>query len=358
MEKLFKNLIMKSKSYLILITLFFLAACSAKTEKNTSAIEENLQSEKVGIMVLENRKVMREIEYTATLQAFEELHLSPASPGRIEAFHVEAGDKVRAGQLLVEMDQTQLHQAEVQLRSLETDYRRLDTLLKTGSIAIQQYDQLKTQYEIAQSNVAFMRKNTRLLAPFSGTVSGKYFEAGEMFSGTPVVPIGKPAVLSLVQTDRLKAIISVSERFLPDLATGMEASLQSDVYPDRQFTGKVSLIYPTVDPLTRSFRVELLVANSDQILRPGMYGRVKLGLEEIDAILVPAISVLKMQGSNDRYMFIERDGKAVRIPVRIGKRYDDDIEVISDLVHAGDRIIIHGQARLKDGVTVEVTKVE
>jgi multidrug efflux pump subunit AcrA (membrane-fusion protein) len=89
-----------------------------------------------------------------------------------------------------------------------------------------------------------------------------------------------------------------------------------------------------------------------------MFGRVRLGIEEIDAILVPAIAVLKLQGANDRYLFVEREGKAVRIPVNIGKRYDDDLEIISDEIHAGDRVVIYGQARLKDGVSVEVTKVE
>jgi multidrug efflux pump subunit AcrA (membrane-fusion protein) len=87
-----------------------------------------------------------------------------------------------------------------------------------------------------------------------------------------------------------------------------------------------------------------------------MFARVNFDLDEEEAILLPGMAVLKMQGSNDRYLFVEKNGVAHRVAVTIGKRYDDNIEVFSNELHPGDKVIVQGQARLVDGVQVEVRK--
>lgn len=315
---------------------------------------ESIKKEKVKVMELQYRTVARSVEYPATLEAYEEVHMVPASPGRIEEIHAQTGDRVSKGTPLVQMDRTQLHQAEIQLKNLELDFRRLDTLAKYGSIAQQQYDQLKTQYEVARSNVEFLRENTMLPAPFNGVISGRYFEPGEMFSGTPNTQAGKAAVLSIVQIDRLKAIVSMSEKYFPMVKNGMETSVKMDTYGERSFTGRVFRIHPTINPMDRTFKVEVLLNNRENLLRPGMFSRVTFDLDEEEAILLPSIAVLKMQGSNDRYLFVNQNGKAKRVSVTIGKRYDDDIEVFSDELEPGIHVIVTGQARLLDGMPVEV----
>jgi RND family efflux transporter MFP subunit len=204
--------------------------------------------------------------------------------------------------------------------------------------------------------VEFLTGNTRLKAPFSGIISGKYFEPGEMYSGSPVATVGKAAILSLVQIDKLKLVIPVSEKYFPQIKTGMEATITCDIYPDRAFQGRISRVYPTIDPSSHSFSVEVVTVNSNGILRPGMFARVSFDLEEVEAVVLPALAVLKMQGSNERYLFIENKGKAERIPVTIGARYDDQIEVLSDRLKAGDRVIISGQSRLLQGVAVQVVE--
>ncbi|MDP2423587.1 MAG: efflux RND transporter periplasmic adaptor subunit [Bacteroidales bacterium] len=349
---------MKRITIFVLATIAILAvSCSsAKKEKPLAGTTESLQKkEMVLVMTLDYRKIARSVEYTATLQAYSEIHMTPATPGRIEAIYVEVGSHVSAGTVLVQMDRIQLQQAEVQLRTLETDFRRLDTLRNVGSIALQQYDQLKAQYDIAKTNVEFLLNNTRLKAPFSGVISGKYFEAGEMYSGAPIPQIGKAAIVSLIQMDRLKAMVPISEKYFPLIKNGMEATVSSDIYPDRTFKGRIFRIHPTIDAGSRSFNVEIAIENRDSVLRPGMFIRVTLNLDHVDALVVPAISVLKMQGSNERYMFVEENGMARRVSVLIGKRYDDYVEVISDKLKQGDRIIVSGQARLLDGMPVEVS---
>jgi RND family efflux transporter MFP subunit len=336
-----------------------LSACSGGNQTNSGpagATAVQPKTEMVKVMELEMQKIAHSVEYTATIRGYEEVHLAPASPGRIEEIYVEEGSHVSAGQVLVQMDRTQLHQAEIQMKTLETDFRRLDTLQKVGSIARQQYDQLKAQLDIARANVEFLTGNTRLKAPFSGIVSGKYFEPGEMYSGAPVATVGKAAILSLVQIDRLKLVVPVSEKYYPQIRSGMEAKIMCDIYPDRTFQGRISRVYPTIDPSSHSFSVEVVTGNSNGILRPGMFARVSFDLEEVEAVVLPALAVLKMQGSNERYLFIENGGKAERIPVTIGARFDDQIEVLSDRLKPGDRVIVSGQSRLLQGIPVQVVE--
>ncbi|HPR27401.1 efflux RND transporter periplasmic adaptor subunit [Lentimicrobium sp.] len=339
---------------LALLSVTALACSSGKTEKSAQQDAASEKVEVVRVAELQVQQVARSVEYSSTLLAYEEIHMAPASPGRIENIAVEVGTRVNKGDLLVQMDRTQLHQAEVQLRTLETDFKRFDTLRKVGSVAQQQYDQMKSQLDIARSNVAFLQENTRLRAPFSGVISGKYFEPGEMYSGAPVAPIGKAAIVSLVQIDRLKTLVPVSEKYFPMIRKGMEVNIGVDIYPGETFKGRVFNIYPTIDAASRTFNIEVAVDNPGGKLRPGMFSRVTLDLDREEALLIPAIAVLKMQGSNDRYLFIEKDNVAKRIPVVIGKRYNELVEVESEQLKKGDLVVVSGQARLLDGMKVKV----
>ncbi|MFO7922432.1 MAG: efflux RND transporter periplasmic adaptor subunit [Bacteroidales bacterium] len=337
------------------VALLLSFGCSSKQDEKAGTFASEADSaEAVRVIELDYRKISRSIIYPANLMAFREVHLAPASPGRVEKIHVEAGTPVSKGQLLVEMDRTQLQQAQVQLASVEKDYRRLDTLRKAGSVSQQQFDQIKTQYELALSNVGFLKENTILVAPFSGTVSGKYVEDGEMFSGAPNTPAGKAALLSVVQTTQLKVLVNVSESYYPNVNPGMPVIINSDVMPEEDFRGNITRIYPTLNPATRTFTIEVTVPNHDGRLRPGMFARARLDLEQVEVFVVPAIAVLKLQGSNERYVFLEENGRARRVTVEPGERFDDMVEIVSDEIQPGDNLIIAGQARLLDGVAVTI----
>ncbi len=86
----------------------------------------------------------------------------------------------------------------------------------------------------------------------------------------------------------------------------METDIKVDVYPNQVFVGKINRIHPTISPLDRAFKVEIVVSNREGILRPGMFAEVNFDLDEEEAILLPGMAVLKMQGSNDRYLFVEK----------------------------------------------------
>ncbi len=348
---------------LLTITLFFsliLGGCQSPDEKGAQEKEGSDASVElkkdvlVRVANLELSTIARTIDYNSTLQAYEEVYVAPATPGRIENIYVEPGDRVKKGQKLYLMDQTQLHQTKIQMQSMEVDINRMETLLETGSITQQAYDQLKTQYDVAKSSLAYLEKNTVMYAPFSGIITAKYFENGEIYSGAPNTQAGKASIVTLMQTNPLKAVLNISESYYPVVKKGMLASIKADVYKDEEFKGKVILVYPTVDALTRSFKVEIEVPNKTDNLKPGMFARVSMFVGENETFVVSSNTVLQQEGTNLRYLFVEKNGVAIRYNVTIGKRFDEKIEIISDEISAGDRIIVEGQSKLMDGDKVKV----
>jgi RND family efflux transporter MFP subunit len=227
----------------ILISILILSGCSSKTDKtNASEITADTTEKTavpVRVLALGKTNISRTIDYTSTILPSEEVNMAPSTPGRIEKVYVEVGDKVNKGDSLFLMDRTQLYQLKLQLSSLEKDLSRLDTLLKSGSAKQQQYDQMKTQYDVTKTNVDFMEQNTLLTAPFYGVVTGKYFEDGEMYSGTPTTSNGRSAVVTIMQITPLKVIVSISEHYYPLIKSGMKATVASDVYPGESFIATV-----------------------------------------------------------------------------------------------------------------------
>ncbi|HOM39388.1 MAG TPA: efflux RND transporter periplasmic adaptor subunit [Bacteroidales bacterium] len=336
----------------VVISGVILVSCTSTPGETTG---ESKTAAPVKVTPLTRTKIAKTIDYSATIQAFEEVNVAPSSPGRIEKIYVEAGDRVNKGDNLFLMDRTQLYQLKLQLSSLEKDLWRLDTLLKAGSAKQQQYDQLKTQYEVTKTNVEFLEQNTLLKAPFQGIVTGKYYEDGEMYSGAPSMS-GKPAVVTLMQINPLKVIVSLSEQYYPLIKKGMEAIITADVYKNEKFTGRVYRIAPTINAVTRSFNVEIEVPNRNEMLKPGMFVRVSLNLGEVETFVVPAFTVLMQEGTNRRYVMIAGDGVARRVDVAVGKRFDDNLEIISETLKEGDLLITEGQSRLSDGDKIEVVQ--
>ena len=343
-----KNIILST------LTIAVLAGCSGKqaSEKDTDAVEPI----PVKVQKLEKQDIARTLDYTANLQADEQVYYAPASTGRIEKIYVEVGDRIKKGQLLVTMDQTQLHQAEVQLQNLETEYNRAKMLNETQSISKQSYDAAVTQYEVAKSNVDFLKENTKMLAPFDGIVTGKYFENGELYTGAAFGGASKPSIIAIEKINPLKAYVNLSEQYFLAVKKGTKVELRSNLYPDRVFEGTVSIVYPTIDPASRTFTVEIKIPNNDEALRPGMYGTINFFIGTTETVVAPAIAVLKLQGANDRYVFVNKDGVAKRVDVTLGKRFEDKVELISKDIQEGDELIVVGQGRVVDGSPLNIIK--
>lgn len=359
---------MKKLLYVFMLGgILLVAACKPENQseqgaqKTDEAVSENTASAapkdkeyNVKVMTLAIDTLDRTRDYTATLNAFEEVYFTSASPGRIQKIYVEVGDHVKKGQVLVELDKTQLITARTQYENAKVSFERIKALKESNSISEQQFDQTKTQYDLARLNVDYLEENTTLLSPITGVITGKYFENGEMYSGAPNTQIGKAAIVTLMQINPLKAIVNVSETYFPEIKEGLSADVNLDIYPQKTFVGKVYRIYPTIDPMSRTFKVEIKLNNKDEKLRPGMFARVSIDLGDYEAMVIPAIALLQQEGTNEKYVFIYDKGKAKKVKVKTGKRFEDKIEILADGIKAGQQLIVAGQGNLMDAYKVKI----
>lgn len=345
--------------FFTLVTLSALMVSCGKSGKDTNNSNNGNNTEVVEVTTekLAKSQINRILTYPVTIQAFKENHLAPATAGRVERILVEVGDKVSAGQVVAELDRTSYYQAKVQFDKLALDLQRMDSLLKVGAIARQQYDAVKAQYDVAKTNMEFLRDNTTLRSPITGEITGKYLNDGEMFTMSPAPGIGKPAIVSMMQLDKLKLLVGISSEYFTQIKLGMPVSVISDIYPGKEFKGKIGKIYPTVDEMTKNFTVEIYLDNTGKMLRPGMFAKASINLGIDEAILVPAFIVQKQPGTAERFVFIHENGVARRKVVQLGDVFDDKVEIRKGLTE-GDEIIVTGQTRLQDGVKIQVVSLK
>lgn len=333
---------MKKVVYL-LFAVMTLVACG---KKETAQQEE--KAEVVKTMILQPRKVMRQLTVSANLQGYETVNVAPSVTGRIEHIYVEVGDEINQGDSLVRMDQTQYRTAQLTMANLETEMARMNALIESGSVSQQAYDQAKLGYDQTKENMVFLKKNTYYRSPFRGIVSAKNNEDGELYSGAPIVTI--------TQVDRLKALIAIPESYIPMVKQGMKLTLTSEIYKDQTFPAFIEIVYPTVDASTHTFQCKIQIPNANRLLRPGMYVTTLLPLNEEQVICVPYQSVEKLVGANDRYVFLNENGRAKRVGVTLGQRIGEDVEIIAPEIVPGAEYVYVGQHKLVDGTLLEITE--
>lgn len=337
MKKIFLGLLVFSTAAMV--------GCSSTEAKKTETKTQSL----VKISPAITAEVDQIAEYTASIIPFVQNNISPSQGLRIEKIHVDVGDNVRKGQLLVEMDKRQYLQAVDQMTNTETDYLRLKKLYEEGGVSKQQLDQLETQLKVSKHSVENLLENVDLVSPITGVVTERLFDPGDMYSP------GTGKILTVMQLDKVKILVNVSEQFFPLVNVGMPVDIKADVYPDEIFAGRVSLIYPALDPTTRTFTAEITIPNPSTKLRPGMFSRVILNLGKTERVMVPDVAVQKQIGSNERYVFVIKDTIADRRPVTLGRVVDGNYEILSG-VQTGEQVVIAGATKLMDQSVVTVTK--
>lgn len=326
-----------------LVSLLMFSSCgegSGNGEQQTENDKRNVSVEKIKLV-----PVNQLTTFTATIEANTVNNISPAMGGRIRTILMDVGSHVVAGQTVATMDAANYSQQETQLATLTRDYERYRELYEVGGVSKQQLDQMKTQLDVAQTALQTLEENTRLISPISGIVTARNYDPGDVAAGKPI--------LTVENINPVKVIVNVSESYYNKVSLGMPATIEVDALEGETFEGKVSLIHPTLNPVAHTFPVEFVVNNSKQQLRPGMFSRVTINFGSNERPLIPDLAVMKQTGSNDRYVFLEKEGKAVYTKVTLGSRIDDKYEIVSGL-HTGDRIIVKGNTGLIDGNEVQV----
>ena len=319
-------------------------ACSGQKETSEQVEEETVQLVKIAKVM--EQAVPQVVSYTATVEPYKRNSISSSVPNRIKKIYVEVGDKVYAGQKLVDLDQANLAQQKLQLDNLELEYNRVKELFAVGGASQQQVDQLRTQYETTKTAYGNLDENTVLVSPVNGVVTARNFDNGDMASG---------AILTVMQIQPVKVLVNVSESDFTKVKIGMSVDVNVEVYGDEVFKGKVSLIHPTIDPATRTFVTEINIPNTDSRIRPGMFARVNIDFGNVNRVVVPDQAVVKRSGSGDIFVYVYKDGKVSFNQVQLGRHIDKTYELISG-VENGAEVVIAGQSRLKDGASVKIAE--
>ena len=325
------------------------ASCGTAGKKQnevTVAVEEDPT---VAVQQVSVREVPQTATYTSTVQAYVKNNIVPQMAGRIAKINVEIGDFVKKGQILAEIDKAQLLQAQLQLQNQEVELQRLKSLYEAGGLSQSDYDAIQLQYNVLKTQVDNLTENTILRSPVDGVITARNYDAGDMYS------MAAP-IYTVEQIVPVKLLVGVSESDYMKVKKGDSVEISADAIPGKTFYGSVEKIYPTIDPATRTFNVEVVVKNPYKTLRPGMFARVTVNFGSNNNVVIPDVAVVKQQGSGERFVYVlNEDGTVTYQKVTLGRRMGTEYEVLEGLSD-GAKVVTGGQIRLKDGIKVNVNE--
>lgn len=323
------------------------AAPTPKTEvpKKAEVIAVEVAKVKAG-------PISTSVSALGTLQANQSVTIQPEIAGKVVKVGFREGDRVKAGSVLIELDRSILaaeaEQAKTTLELAEVNYRRADTLAKQGIGTARSRDEAVTAYSNAQTMLELAKarlQKTTIVAPFDGVVGlsnvtiGRYLAIGDR-------------IVNLESIDPLKVDFRVPELFLPALGVGQKVAVTVDAFPGKSFTGEVYAIDPLVDVEGRAVSLRARIPNPDGALRPGLFARVRLTIDQRpNALLVPETAL--MPQGRDRYVYRVADGAVSYLKVVTGERRAGEVE-IRDGLEVGDVVVTAGQLKLYDGALVDI----
>lgn len=322
-------------------------ACSSKkgAEAATETVAE-VAKPKVTTAQVHIQDVDQQSVFTGNVEGYAVNNITPQQPRRITRLLVDVGDHVKKGQLVAELDNSALAQAKAQYENNKANFERSDELYKFGGESKANWQAMQTAYEVSKSTYENMLENTTLVSPISGVVTARNYDVGDMAAGMPIFVVQR--------INPVKIMISVSESLYTYVKKGMSVEVEFDALPEQKFSAKISRITPSIDASTRTFPVELTLANDKELVKPGMYARVTMNYGTRKNIVVPDVAVVKQLGSGNRYIYVyNQDGTVAYKKVELGRRFGDKYEILSGIAD-GDVVVTSGQVALKDGIAVEV----
>jgi membrane fusion protein (multidrug efflux system) len=299
------------------------------------------------------RRLARTVELSGSLASPEDSTIAAEVEGKIVGLKFDLGDRVRRGDVLARINPDEykfrMDQADAQRQQAEANLKRVDQLAKNEMVPAAQLDDARSQAAQSRAMADLAKKkfgDTEVRAPFDGAVAKRTVMPGEY------VKPGQ-ALFEVVSLDPLKMTGEVPERFLPDIHQGDHVEAHVDAFPDKAFEGKVSRVSPSVNPQSRSFTIEALIANKDRLLRPGMFAKLHLHFAgEEDSIVVPENAVSAFAGVSR--VFVISGNVAHEKKIEIDQHLPDGMVAIKGDVKAGDQVATAGLARLAEGVPVVV----
>ena len=360
----------------LMLSLLFLASCKKKEVKAPAEKAVNVR-----VLTAEKKSLRPFLETTGTLNPYHEVIVSAEVDGILKDIKVDEGSAVSKGTLLAVIDDIDydleakkadaaLKQAEANLANTKLEYQRKDTLFKEQLVTQQQFDDVSTRLSLAAAEVERAKASlslvkqkllkTAIYSPLAGVVKEKKVERGNYVkNGT--------ALFTIIQTNPIKLNFSVTEKDTGKLRVGQDVFFTVDAFPQREFKGKVSIIYPSLEEKTRTLMVEAQSSNPSGILKPGLFAHVTLYTGEERGIVLVPITALLYEGEKIRVFVAEGDRAKERI-VKIGQQYKiqstavspqpvvkEYIEIIEG-VKEGELVVTVGQQNLFEGAKVNVAR--
>lgn len=353
----------------LLISAFMFLGCGKDAPKGPPRPEG---PRPVKVFTVKRQKVLKVVDFTATLEPRQEALIVPKVSGLIERMYVQEGDWVSKGQVLAEIEKADyelalrqasasLKEAEVSYEQARRDYERYKELLESRVISQREFEGVKVQYELASVRLERARaayeearkafEETTVRAPFSGVVTQRLKAEGERVRSG--LPGQEGALLRLQDISTIRATGYLPQSEIGRVKVGMEAEIEVDAFADRTFKGRVVLVNPMVDPQSRSFMVKVEVSNPQGLLKGGMFAKVRVLLGEEESLVIPREAVLREEGVWVHHCFVVKDGFVERRAIQPQFTPFWYVEVKEGLKE-GEKVVVEGQQGLLGGERVVV----
>lgn len=294
------------------------------------------------------------IQVVGSLKARDAVDLVSEINATVAEVRFADGQAVKAGDTLVKLDDTRLtarrDEAKARFLLAETNYRRSQSLFNNQTISKQEMDQAQAEFDAAHASLRVLErdlKDTLIKAPFDGVVSEKRVSVGQFLT------VGAP-VTRLIRMDPLELEFRVPEREAARLIPGSRVVMQTVSRPGAPVEGVVFFVDPQVEEQSRTVLTKALVENTDDSLKPGMYGTVDVVIEERpDALVIPEASV-RYAGDDASVVVMNAEGRAEFRPVTIGQRFPGRVEIASGL-QPGERVVVEGYQKMGPGTRIMIS---
>jgi len=346
------------KKYIYLIIIIGIVAFAAYkfSSKKESKIEAPVEAPKgapieVKAIIVKPKSFSNALTASGSIEPNEQVQIRSEVSGIIRNLYFQEGSYVQKGQILFNIDDTELQaqllQKQTQEKLAEDNARRAALLLEKEAISTQENDvayadlqSAKAQTQLIEAQIA----KTKVRAPFSGKIGLRSISAGEYLTPTTIVA-------NLVSTNPIKIAFSVPEKYTAQIKEGQPLSF-SVSGSNKHYDAKIYAIEPGIDALTRTVQIKALAANDKGELYPGSFARVELPINMIkEAILIPTEAVIPVQ--DGKQVFLYKSGKASAVNVETDSRTSTDI-LVNEGIAMGDTVLTSGIMSLKDGMSVHV----
>lgn len=331
----------------------------AEDAKSKTGKDRGKRSERavaVEAAIARGAKTTTDIRAIGSLRSDESVQIASEIAGRIEKINFTEGGTVKAGDVLVELDddlaQASVADAKARFELAEANNKRAQQLSASGFATEKAFDEAATKYEIARATLEL--ESTRLAkhlvkAPFPGAVGLRKVSPGSF------IPIGAP-IVNLEKIDVIKVDFKLPELFLPSVSVGQSVDVIVDAHPGKTFIGEIYAIDPLVDVNGRALALRARLPNADMALRPGLFARVLVkGKQAREVVLVPESAIVPRGG--ETFVFRIDAGKAIETKVKLGERHGPEVEILEGVL-PNAQVVTAGQLKLRNGVPVEVVDPE